>query len=136
MIKTTALLCWLFASTVSANEFNCRILKVLPSEYYTDDIKKMYEVMFTGTSFNVSSSTGEFIGVFDKKTVKNPSIVSYGSDEMPFIVSSVTKNVKSSNQSTHPIIVSLHISVFEKKQLKPFTLVINEIVYRGQCQTL
>lgn len=63
-------------------------------------------------------------------------IISAGSTIYPFAVNSVISNLNPTNDDTDPLIASLYISEFNKNKRKPFILMINEMVYWGECENI
>lgn len=128
------LLTVLLSLSSQADEYFCLIERVETTPNYAEHVHKMYDAMFFNKSFTVSKLTGEFKGAFDSYMIKKPQIISTGSTIYPFAVNSVIKNLDPTNDDTQPLIASLHISEFNKRKRKPFILMINEMVYWGECK--
>lgn len=119
----------------SAAVYECLIKTINYPENTVRGWRKITNDRYVGKLFYVDTSTGVMRGIFRNDIMKPPTILNYGNSENSFVVATVVSPLTDSGVVGTDTRI-LRVRVWEEGQAKPFTLLWDDEVYRGECRKI
>lgn len=112
--------------------YACSISRADFADDLAPESRAMFTSAFVGKSFTVDTRTGVMRGILENDRFKPPVVFSHGDHENSFVAATIVSPLTDSGVVGVDARM-LRVKTWNESSNKPFTLLWDDIVFRGEC---